>query len=434
MNHRHRPAETIEVRVDQLAQGGDGVGRDDEGRVVFVPGALPGERVRARVVKDKGSWRRAEPELWLERAPDRVDPACAHADTCGGCALWHTSGERARELKAAAARQTIERIGKVELPDPRVIACPRERGWRVRATFRVERGRLGFLEQGSRHLVALDACLVCDERIWQAGRAVAGVLRDVASAEVFCETASEDSAVVTVREVRASKKTLGALTRRFEGLVQGDGAIRGVRWRAGRTWHTAGLARVDLREVMAAPPEGWGEPVASGMFRQANPDINAMLCDEVAGQVADASPGEVVEFFSGCGNLTFAMASRTDASIRAYEVADRAVRLGRRLAEHAGHRGISFHSADLMKGDVGGLVGGADVAVLDPPRAGAKKVCEALATWEGACIVYVSCDAGTFARDVRILGEGGWGVREWALWDMFPRTAHMEVSAVFVRA
>ncbi|MEM1348418.1 MAG: TRAM domain-containing protein [Myxococcota bacterium] len=432
MKRRPHRDETIEVAIDQLAQGGDGVGRDDEGRVVFVAGALPGERVRGRVVQDKGSWRRAKPTQWLERAEDRVDPVCAHAEACGGCALWHTTSQRARALKAEAAAQTVARIGRVELPAPRVLASPRERGWRVRATFRIERGRLGFLEQGSRKLAPLDACLVCDERIWSAGREVARALGDVSAAEVFCETASLDSAVVTVREVRAPKRALRGLDQRIARLVGESAGVRGVRWRVGRSWSEAGDPRVDLGEVMAHPPAGWTEPVRSGLFRQANPEVNVMLSEHVAEQVASASSRRIVEFFSGCGNLTFAVAGRTDRPIRAYEVARPAVRLGRRLSEHRGGD-VEFHEGDLTRGDVGALLVGADVVVLDPPRAGARHVCEALAKWGGARIVYVSCDAATFARDASILGEGGWQVLEWALWDMFPRTAHMEVSAVFGR-
>lgn len=438
--------ETIEI--EDIAHGGDGVGHRADGRVVFVSRVLPGERVRVRSVEEKDSFVRAELVEVLEASEARVEPDCPHFERCGGCQFWHTGYEDELEMKARASREAIERISGVgRLPEPTVIGSPEDRRYRNRANFHRRRRSeaegggegwgIGFFARGSHDLVEVADCPITTEQVCQARREVEPGLRDVGDCDMLVESADADSAVVTVYAdgLDSPPRSLWEFVDQLEEVP----SIRGIRVLGGeRSWES-GDTSVDGDQVMARMPVG-SLRMPAGLFRQSNQAVNDLLVETVAEAVEAQGGGTVLELFAGAGNLSFAMREHVDALL-GLEFDETAVEMGNAIAQFGGVETFMFREADLAEGFLGALEPGEEAIfeqiVMDPARGGAPDVSRELAglpeeTSVGS-ITYVSCDPAAFGRDLETLAAGGWGVVEWTILDMFPRTAHVEVVATLER-
>lgn len=429
------------LEIDALAHDGRGIARPD-GKVCFVGGALPGERVEARLLA-----RRARLEEWvtervLEAAPERVAPACPLVGRCGGCDLQHLAPEAQRrhgegmvlDLLARQAGLVPERV------DPPLASAPF--GYRRRARLAVwtpRRGRpvVGFREAAGRRVVAVDACPVLAPPLDALPGALAHeVARLVAPGRVgHLDLALADGADGRARPVlgihctgpepdadRERWRAFGA-ARDAWVFLGGTGVRRCVHVPAGEE-PAAGpayaLPAFDLRLAF--------EP---GDFLQANGPVNAALVERVVALVAPGPGRRVLDAFAGLGNFALALA-RGGATVEALEASPELVLRGGRNAEANGLASVRYAVADLAAEPVPLPAGAFDAAVLDPPRAGARVLVAALAAREVPRIVYVSCDPATLARDARILADAGYGLASLALVDLFPQTHHQEALACFV--
>ena len=170
----------LEVVIEQLVSGGDGLARF-EGIPIFVALAAPGDRLRVRIVERRPHYGRAEIIEIVEPGPARREPPCAHFPECGGCDLQHLADEAQGSLKAEAVRETLERLGRVRLPADTRLITGSSWGYRLRtqvhAETALEGSRVGYRRRGSHQLVAVEACPVCRPELEQAvlDRAVSGV-------------------------------------------------------------------------------------------------------------------------------------------------------------------------------------------------------------------------------------------------------------------
>lgn len=408
-----------QLRVDRLAQGGDGVGRLEDGRVVFVDGGLPGDVLDVRLTKRKRTWVRAEIVRVVEPGPGRVEPDCVHAAECGGCAFRHAAYDVELHGKVSAARDTLARLGAISLDgvEVNVHAADAVDEYRIRARFHVERGVLGFRRRRSHRVFDLRSCRTLDPRIASALPALKQFANVIGDGELFVETADDQVVVSLDPSVEVDDGELASLA--------GDPAIRGVR---------RGQERLGDPSVAALDAVGVDVPIRlpGGRFRQAHRSMTRTLRNIAAARVADA--GRVMEFFAGSGNLTFAF-SRGASSVIAYELDAEAVAMGNEIARNLEFGHVSFHEADLFGDGLGALppIPRGATVVLDPPRAGAASLVEVLASSDAARIVYVSCDVATLARDLRTLtDDGAWTVASVDFVDLFPRTPHLE-SVVSLR-
>jgi 23S rRNA (uracil1939-C5)-methyltransferase len=421
----------VTLDIARLAQGGEGVGHLDDGRVVFVAGALPGERVRATPTTLKKRWGRARLDAVLTPSPDRVPPACPHARSCGGCDLWHLDPAREATLKARAAADTLARISRLDLPEHTTHHAPSPTGYRVRATFRLRRvaGDLlvGYHARGSNRVVDVSTCAVLDPALESARLALRGA--PVRAATAFVEAAGGGQVVVSLSELQGASAQ--ALERWLVDLC--DGApVRGARADLGEDTLLAGDPYPDAAAAVPSLPEG--SPVTrapAGLFRQANPAVNRDLTARVRLAVAQGAPhGHLLELFGGAGNLTFAVCDLA-ARVTTVEGAGPASELATRIASaHAPH--VTALARSIGAGALDELAAlDPDLLLLDPPRAGAREVCEAIGAFSSLQrVVYVACDPASLARDLGALGAAGWRVASLDLFDMFPRTAHVETVAV----
>jgi 23S rRNA (uracil1939-C5)-methyltransferase len=411
---------TVDVTIDAIAAGGDGVGRLDDGRVIFVPRTAPGDRLRARVVRDRGSWLRGEGVEWSVRAAERRDPTCPHFDRCGGCQLQHLPYRVQLDAKGRRIGDALRRIGGLDLADPEVEAAPDEYGYRNRMTFALRRLRGGRVVAGlhdrERPAHILDVageCALPEPRVrdaWEALRSAWG-----AGARAL-----------------PGGGTLRLTIRAVEG-----GALLAVD--GGSGWSGAPELRERVPELRAI----WHRPDRGAWSLRAG---GAETFDTVAGQRFRVGPDAFAQ-------VNGAMAERLQRAVlqemgrvpgaRIVDAYCGVGLYGRRLAAHGARvRGIELDAAaarvaadgapdgfSVVEGAVEDHLESAlpaDRVIVNPPRAGLhERVPEVLREARPERIVYVSCDPATLARDLGRLGPG-FEVRRVAAFDLFPQTAHVE--------
>lgn len=392
----------VQLTIDRLAPTGEGVGRDDSGRVVFVPFTAPGDRARVRITESRPRFARGAVESIEQPSPDRADPACEVFGTCGGCAWQHVRYEAQVAAKAGIIADALRRIGHLEVPPVEVVPCPVAYGYRIRTRVRVERGRVGYRQRRSHAHCPTRRCPIL---------------------------------------VPALERTLPELPARARGrsgdwwlAASSDGTVHAVpagpipaARRRGRPRPTP--ARVTLSVG--------GDVVECGVggFHQAN----GPLFETVAAAVVDAAGrgDAAIELFAGAGYLTLGLARRFHR-VWAVEGSPAAAADLRRNAERAGARGI-----EVLAGSVERRLGeppladagtAADVVVIDPPRAGLPGGAVDRLTALGAPrLVYLSCDPATLARDAAALVAEGYALESVRGFDLFPQTPHVEALAVFTR-
>jgi tRNA/tmRNA/rRNA uracil-C5-methylase (TrmA/RlmC/RlmD family) len=390
------------VRVERPATGG-GVARVADGRVVFVRHSLPGELVEVAVTESNVRFLRGDAVRVLEPSVERVKAPCpyAHPGGCGGCDLQHASLTAQHEWKAALVAEHLHRIAGVDRAV--TIETPKGdvKGSRTRLRCGVdEDGRLGLRASRSHGLVDINECWIADPRLtpafsrdWHGAREVE--LRAIGDGPPF--------AVVSVEDDRGARKE--------------------VRSFSGETLDPATHSRVDVGGVVYR--------VDSQSFWQSHRDAPRVLLDAVLNMTAAASGDDIVDLFSGVGLFAVALARIVGPSgrVTAVESSPYAVRDARLNA--TGLSNLTVREWSVTPRSVNDVVREGSTVVLDPPRHGlAKGVATSLLRRAPKRLVYVSCDAATFARDLSTLLEGGYQLGQLRVFDLFPMTEHVELVAL----
>jgi tRNA/tmRNA/rRNA uracil-C5-methylase (TrmA/RlmC/RlmD family) len=410
------PTTPLEATVDGFTHGGEGVARV-EGKAVFVPGALPGEQVRVRVVEDRPRWARAELVEVLTPSADRTAPPCPYLPDCGGCDLQHATPEAQLRLKTRVVREQLERIGRLD--DPPVADCLAvgpAAGYRTHAQLHAgPDGRLGFHRAGSHDVVPVGTCLVLAPAA-QAVRDEVG--DDIGAQRVAIRGHAGGSAAVLTPGAGGMDLPDGTADLLLE---QPDGSAVAIRGDGVCTEEVAGLA-------LSFP--------ATSFFQVNTAGAEALVAHvlEAAGDLAGAV---VWDLYAGVGLLSLPLA-RAGATVTAVEGDEAAADWCERNAA-AHDLAVLVEAADVRDfvdraREAVGPHGEPDVVVLDPPRTGAgPEVVAALAGLLPATIVYVACDPAALARDARALADRGYRLVGAQPLDLFPHTHHVEVVARFAR-
>ena len=414
----------IIVDIEKPAVGGPMLARH-HGQVVLVWGGIPGERVRARVERAAKNILHAETTEVLVASPDRRD---AGPDwRCGGNTFAHITYERQCRLKAEIICDALGRIGRLSSPArPDVLGSP-ERGYRMRARFRVQDGQLGFFREGSHQLcdAALTGQLLPETTEW-----IAAAERLVARERLAGLNGIELSENIHADE-RACHLDLdaGVDASRFAALAGGLRGLSAARSDRPGVELLAGIASVS--DVLHVNP---GDSRSALRLRrdvraffQANRYLLEPLLRHV---VALALPGRVIDLYAGVGlfGLSLAATGADDVTLVEGDPVS-----GASLEENAepfrGRVNIVRRSVESFLS-----AGGRDAStiIVDPPRTGMSKAALAgVLRVAPQRIVYVSCDVATFARDTRTILEAGYALDSLTGIDLFPNTAHVEVIAAF---
>jgi tRNA/tmRNA/rRNA uracil-C5-methylase (TrmA/RlmC/RlmD family) len=391
------------VEVGPVAHGGSCVARLD-GQVVFVRHSLPGERVRIRVTDTTKRFLRADAVEVLEASPDRVEPPCALAGTCGGCDFQHVDPAAQRRLLADVVAEQLRRLAGIER-DVVVEEVRPTLGWRTRVTWSTTPdGRPGLRKHRSHEVVPVDHCPIAHPDLpdvtahrWDRGPVEAIV------------SSTGQRLVVTDATVPADLDV--------DGVAGTDGHRR-----SGGTRLTEHVAPHDFT-------------VTGSGFWQVHPEAARSLVDAVL-DAADARPGDrVADLYAGVGLFTAFLADAVgpDGLVVSVEADRQGARDARRsLHGRSQVRLVADSTEGALRRDPA-LADGLDVVVLDPPRTGARKAVPAVAALGARRVVYVACDPAALARDVATFAEHGYRLGPLRAFALFPMTHHVECVAVLDR-
>ena len=404
-----------EVEIERLGAQGDGVA---EQGTLFVPFALPGERVR--VVRHG---QRAQVQEVVVGSPERATPPCPHFGTCGGCALQHASDPFLAVWKRDMVAAALKARG-IEAPAirPTVTSPPASRRRITVAARRTKKGTLiGFHAMGSAEIVPIETCHVAEPALVE----VLGRLDEVIG--LAASRSSEVRLTLTLTEggVDVAVDRAKPITGPAQALLAGVAArasLARLSWNGEEVAVMRAPAVLMGRARVVPPPGGFLQPTGAG---------EAALVAAVRGAVGGA--GRIADLYAGSG--TFALPLTEEAEVHAVEGDARAL-----AALDAGWRGapglrkVTTERRDLARRALlAGELKGFEAVVIDPPRAGSRLQAEHLARSEVSRIASVSCNPATFARDARVLIDGGFRI-EWVQpVDQFRWSPHVELVAAFRR-
>ncbi len=401
----------VELEILRLADDGRGVAQY-RGKVVFVEQALPGERVQAQWLRRHKRFDEARVVQRLNDAAERVAPVCEYFGECGGCQLQHLEyPAQLRHKQQRLASLLGDSALSVRVMQGEPVA------YRHRARLSYRAGHLGFKSTASHHIVNIEHCAVLEPALERALIEIRPMLlqalKQSHSAEMQFSLGSDGRVGLAIDDDRRrSNDWCEALAEALAPAVE----LHRVNT-AGSHWQS------DL------PPLRYGDDEHSltfspADFTQANRQLNSALLTQCIAWLAPRAGEQLIDYFCGLGNFSLPLAA-SGASILAVDAGEEMLARARQHAEQL-QLSVEFVKADLF--DAAQIpLRNASKVLLDPPRAGARAVCEVLAAAANVQrIVYVSCDPATLSRDVAILRDGGYTLRDAVMADMFPHTHHME--------
>jgi 23S rRNA (uracil1939-C5)-methyltransferase len=442
------------LQVESLDLEGQGVAHRPDGKVVFIEGALPGERVQVSVSRRKNQWEQGTLSALQRESSQRVTPRCPHfglhAQACGGCKMQHLQPVAQVAVKQRVLEDNLRHLAKV-VPERvlRPIQGPAW-GYRLRARLSVrfveKKGMVlvGFHERKSRYVADMTQCPVLPAKV----SALLPHLR-----ELIGSMAARDR--LPQIELAMGDEVCALVLRHLDPLGAPDreclrrfGAAHGVQWwlQPGGPDTAAPLDPAGDVLCYRLPEFGLTMPFRPTDFTQVNLAINRVLVSQAVRHLDPAPDEQVIDWFCGLGNFTLALARRAGA-VLGIEGNDGLVQRARNNAAANGLADrASFGVRNLVEFTAGDLIAlpHAQRWLIDPPREGAFALAKAAAelaqsasaSWQAPRrIVYVSCNPATLARDAGLLvHQAGYRCSAAGVVDMFPHTAHVESIAVFDRA
>lgn len=438
--------QTIDITLENLAYGGDAVGRY-QGLAVFVPYGVPGDKVKVKVTEPHKTYCRALIQHILHPSLHRINPDCRFFGECGSC-QWQMMGyEYQLEKKADITRDIFKRIGGIDVPEVELL--PHSRGWNYRnkAQYPVQSGRtgnlMGYYRPKSHQIMAIDSCPLLEEKINKAfviaretinrsgikgyfEKEHGGNLRHL----IFRYSRYQDalSLVLVTRYKPDLSKIAGRLTEAIPSLrsvwqnintAKGN-SILGPEWvhLKGEEYLTEKIGDVRYR-------------LSPGSFMQSNLETAASVYKIMADVLGLSPNDEVVDLYSGIGSIALQLAGKAGKVVAVEEYAP-AVEDAKINAKLNGINNCEFICGLSEK--VMARIEKADAVVLDPPRQGAlPDVTKAIIKLAPGKVAYMSCNPSTLARDAGILIGGGYRLQRLYMADMFPQTYHIENLAIFSR-
>jgi 23S rRNA (uracil1939-C5)-methyltransferase len=403
----------LEIEIAHLGARGDGVAEAADGPI-YVPFALPGERVRIAVAPGDD---RAELLAVLKPSPERIEPVCKHFGVCGGCALQHLEQAPYLDWKRAKVVAALRSRGlDTEVEPVRLVPL----GSRRRASLALGRGRdgttLGYRRARSHRLIDISVCPVLSPRIvTRLGRlkAALSLLRGRRREARVSMTEILSGLDIVLEGVSPAPAALGAFAGQATSLDVARLTIDG---------ESIGPARAPEIEIA-----GVSVRLPPGAFLQASGEAEAIMTGLVQDGVGNAR--RIADLFAGLGTFTFALARQ--AAVDAFEEDEAALHvLAEAWRRTPGLKPVRTFARDLFRAPLGVKeLNGYEALVFDPPRAGATAEATMLAKSDIPRLVAVSCDAGTLARDLRILVDGGYRIARVVPVDQFLFSPHIEVVA-----
>lgn len=443
--------EIYEATITDYTSEGQGVAHS-EGCAVFIPNSIAGERYRVRIEKAQKTWAAGKIVEILEKSPHRINRECPVAKLCGGCDFWHMDYEEEARLKAERVRNCLNRMGGENLEKVEILSAPTVYGYRNKAQYPVasKKGRAyaGFFRAGTHEVVENKRCLILTRESDAVKDAVVDYVNQF-RVPAYDELAHKGLLRhIYVRRGAVSGEILVCLVVNGRSIPKAHELI-------GRLKKIPGFATLVLSintkkgnavlgdEFLTLYGPGYIEDTLCGLnfrlsprsFYQVNHTQAQRLYEAAIRQAEITKDDTVLDLYCGVGTITLAMAGAAGKVI-GVEVIPQAVEDAKDNAKRNG-----IENAEFFCGDAGqaalelerkGIK--ADVVVVDPPRKGLNAdTIEALHRFSPRRIVYVSCDPATLARDVALLKERGYSLKNAIAADLFPRCSHVESVVTLVK-
>ncbi|MGW4051915.1 class I SAM-dependent RNA methyltransferase [Streptomyces sp. NPDC004779] len=423
--------EEYEVEVGPVAHGGHCIARTEEGRVLFVRHALPGERVTARVTEGDETSRflRADAVEILDASKDRIEAPCPFAGPgkCGGCDWQHAKPGAQRRLKGEVIAEQLQRLagltpeeagwdGTVVPAEGDKLPAGEVPQWRTRVQYAVDaEGRAGLRKHRSHDVEVVDHCMIAAQGVSELG-IEARTWEGMATVEAIAASGSNDRQVILTPRPGARLP-----------LVELDKPVSVMRVDE----KDGGVHRVHGRAFVRERADERTHRVGSGGFWQVHPKAADTLMKAVMQGLLPRKGDTALDLYCGVGLFAGALADRVGE-----QGAVLGIESGKRAVEDARHNLADFPRVRIEQGKVESVlprtgITEVDLIVLDPPRAGAgKQTVRHLAGLGARRIAYVACDPAALARDLGYFAESGYRVRTLRAFDLFPMTHHVECVAI----
>jgi 23S rRNA (uracil1939-C5)-methyltransferase len=413
--------ETSQVQVSAMSFGPWAIARVG-GKSVMIPAAVPGDLLEIGVVSEKHDYALASIVRVLQPAPERREPPCPYASSCGGCDWQHIRYEAQARLKSQVVADEFRRTIGIELnPEGLVEPAPAEFRYRTRVRLKNgPAGKIGFNHLSSNSFVPVDDCLVAAPPIQAAARLGSALGRDCTEIEVV---AAQHGQVL----IALLTKVPGAFERKIGRQILGDG-VAGLILRHGAIRELFGEVTVACEVEPGCTIEADAD-----LFSQVNRAQNVKLVAAVM-QLAELSPHtRVLDLFCGTGNFSLP-AARRGARVTGVDHDQRAIEAARANVKRMDLPGAQFMAMRAVDGVRFLLQAGylPEVLILDPPRAGAASLMEPISRFKARRLIYVSCDLSTMVRDLRRLILKSYRIHAVRGFDFFPNTHHVEIIASLV--
>jgi 23S rRNA (uracil1939-C5)-methyltransferase len=416
----------VNLTIEKLVYGGDGLARLPEGKTVFMPFVLPQEEISATIIQEKSSFARATADQVLKPSPYRVPAQCPYFAACGGCHYQHSGYTAQLENKRAILKETLLRNGKLEWKGEIITHSGEPWGYRNRSRLKVRSGAdfaIGYHRMGSHDLLPVKQCPISSPAInrvlthlWEMGEG-GKVPAGISEIEFFADHA--DAKMVLEIYLGPDAPEM----REFAAALQAKAPeIKGIAFFIENAVSEPGNQQPKYIVGDAALPYQVGEKsfrVSAGSFFQ----VNRYLVRELVQTVVGDFHGRIaLDLYAGVGLFATHLSKRFDqvfavesAPVSATDLQANAVKNVVPVLSTA--EGFLPRCINMQP----------ELVVVDPPRAGlGAKATQLLAALRVKRIVYVSCDPATLARDTRLFLETGYHVEEVHMVDLFPQTFHIE--------
>jgi 23S rRNA (uracil1939-C5)-methyltransferase len=429
------------MEITRLSHDGRGVGRDEQGKTVFVDGVLPGEQVSYTIKNKKRRYNEAQVLEVVQPSPERVTPKCKHFLTCGGCAQQHISHSSQLAAKQQSVLEQLEHFGQVK---PNKLLAPLtgpQWGYRTKARLGVkyvikkEKLLVGFRERQKSYLADIDSCEVLHPSV---GQIIAELKTFIQNLYCF--------QIIAQIEIAVGDDHLAMIFRHLEVLTDEDQqALIGFAQKHNfdlylqphgpetihKVWPADGVERL----FYSLPEYNLKLTFYPTDFTQINPELNRKMIQQALNLLQLNPHDKVLDLFCGLGNFTLPMATIA-SHVSGVEGSQAMVERGYENAKLNNLTNVDFSAADLTDDHSGANWAKQNYTkiLLDPPRSGAAEILPLVANLGASLILYVSCNPATLARDSGILTrEYGYKLEYIGIMDMFPHTLHVESMALFVR-
>lgn len=398
----------MKVVIEKLDHFGRGITYIN-GKICFVENALPGEKVKIKIVKETKKYLLAEVDDYYQLSNDRVDEVCRYSDVCGGCNLSHLAMIEENNFKCLKVKEILSRFGGISEEKVSEVKCVNEYGYRNKVVLHGDGNILGYYEKDSNKIVHIEKCLLADEKINQ----VIDILNDLVISNKINEALiriSNNSDEVMVA-LKGEIDDFSMLQNIVDVLVVNNEIVLG---------EESIISNIGDKKFY----------LSSGSFFQVNKELTKFLYDEVLKTVSKVKPSNILDLYCGTGTIGIYVSDEAfkvvgvDCSVSNINDANKNKKLN-------GVSNIEF-ICDKVENVIDNF-NDFDLVIVDPPRSGLdSKTIDNIKRIGSKDVIYVSCDPVTLARDLKELSSD-YEVLNIKPFNMFPRTYHVEVISVLKR-